>query len=88
MRSPLALIEVPRHDPRTGANTREWVVVRTAAAARGLSAYRVVFVRKPRPSDRFEVEATLAHSAEPKLKQVLTLDQLLETHWKYGELCK
>jgi hypothetical protein len=84
----LALVEVPRHDPRTGRNTREWVVVRTAAAARGLQAYRVVFVRKPRPSDRFEVEATLSHSAEPKLKQIHDLDKLLETSWMYGELCK
>jgi hypothetical protein len=88
MRSPLALIEVPRHDPRTGANTREWVVVRTAAAARGLSAYRVVFIRKPTPLDRIQVEATLSHSVETKSKQVHDLDKLLETSWKYGELCK
>jgi len=88
MRSPLALVEVPRHDPRTGRNTREWVVVRTAAAARGLQAYRVVFVREPDHIERVEVEATLTHSAEPKLKQVNDLDKLLETSWMYGELCK
>ena len=88
MRSPLALIEVPRHDPKTGKNTREWVVVRTAQAACGLQAYRVVFVRKPDPEERVYVEATLTHSAEPKLQQVHYLDKLLETSWKYGELCK
>lgn len=88
MRSPLALIEIPYKDPKTGKHRREWVVVRTAAAARGLQAYRVVFVRKPRPSDRFEIEATLSHSAEPKLQQINDLGNLLETHWMYGELCK
>lgn len=68
MRSPLALIEVPNHNPRTGENTREWAVVRTEAAARGLKGYRAVFVREPTPEERTSIMATLAHSAEPDPK--------------------
>ena len=87
MRSPLALVEVSRHDPRTGRNTREWAVVRTAQAARGLVAYRVVFVRKPDPQERACVEAALCRDAGPDPK-VMTLDGLFEISLMYQGLCK
>lgn len=68
MRSPLALVEVPYHHPRTGENQRVWTVVRSEASARGLRAYRVVFVREPTPEERCSVMATLSHSAEEEPK--------------------
>lgn len=77
MRSPLALVEVPYHHPRTGENQRVWVVVKTEAAACGLRGYRVVFLREPTPPERVSVEATLSHSSEPE-PRIFNLNDMLK----------
>ena len=86
MRSPLALLEVSKHDTRTGRNTREWVVVRTADAARGSRAHRIVFVRDPTPEERDIVELAL-YDSEASVK-IHSLKLLLEKSWMYDDLCK
>lgn len=70
MRSPLALIEVGEPNAKTGEYERKWQVVRTADAAKGLKAYRVVFVREPTPEEYPVVMNTLGHSAEPEPQAV------------------
>jgi hypothetical protein len=79
MKSPLALVEVPYHHPRTGENQRVWAVVRTGEAASGLRAYRVVFIREPTPQERVSVEACLSHSAEEGQKSFNLQDMLART---------
>lgn len=75
MKTPLALVEVSYHHPKTGANSREWVVVKTEAAARGLDAHRVVFLRDPTEAERASVEACASRSImTPK---VFTLSEML-----------
>lgn len=85
MRSPLALLEINQHDQRTGRNTREWLVVRTAGAARGMPAHRVIFLREPTPEERGTVEACLAPG---RIAASHSLKDLLEKAWAYEELRK
>lgn len=80
MRSPLALIEVPYHHPRTGMNSYEWSVVKTEQAARGLHGRRVVFLRPPTLSERAAVEACVKDSAaSPKVFVLSDLLQIMGT---------
>lgn len=78
MRTPLALVEVSYHHPKTGANSREWVVVKTEVAARGTVGHRVVFLRHPTETERASVEACVAESSE-QLKVFNLLDMLART---------